>query len=255
MGKRPGLKYSAVQHFDHLMADGQKRSEAKAEAKARGEPLFAFTDGKIHAFQTRTTYQNMVMRFLNWCREKHGIRDEETWLRHADELASDYLSERVTQGYSAWTLQTERSALRMYFQRRDLAEAVVLPKRTRENIKRSRFPATRDKHFQPENWPVLVSFIQACGLRREELRDLRVGDISTQLDGQVVVHVRRGKGGRERKVPVFPGREQAVLAVKEGRADEEPAFARLPSEPLVTSLAFVRKAGYTLVRGISIFLV
>lgn len=225
MGKRPGLKYLAVQQFDHLMADGQKRSEAKAEAKARGEALFAFTDGKIHAFQTRTTYQNIVMRFINWCHEKHGIRDEETLQNRADELASDYLSERMAQGYSAWTLQTERSALRMYFQCRDLAEEVVLPKRVRENIKRSRFPAKRDKHFQPANWPHLVPFLQACGLRREELRDLRVGDIYTQL----VVHVRRGKGGKERKVPVFPGREQAVLALKEGRADEELVFERLPS--------------------------
>jgi hypothetical protein len=31
MGKRPGLKYAAVQRLDSLMAPGKKRSEAKAE--------------------------------------------------------------------------------------------------------------------------------------------------------------------------------------------------------------------------------
>src|SRR6266487_1348097 len=53
VGKRPGVKYIAVQRLDKLMAIGQKRSEAKAQAQARGESLFAFSDGKIHSFETR----------------------------------------------------------------------------------------------------------------------------------------------------------------------------------------------------------
>jgi len=119
--------------------------------------------------------------------------------------------------------------LRTYFGNRSLAGEVSLPKRKRENIIRSRLPTVRDRHFQPDNWPLLVNFVQACGLRREELRDLRVGDIFHRTDGQLVVHVRKGKGGKERKVPVFPGREQAISAVKKGRDDDEHAFDRLPS--------------------------
>jgi len=61
------------------------------------------------------------------------------------------------------------------------------------------------------------------------LRDLRVYDLYAKTDGQLVVHVRKGKGGKERKVAVFPGREQAVLAVKEGRAECTLVFDRLPS--------------------------
>ena len=229
MGKRPGLKYVAVQRLDRLMANGEKRSEAKAQARENGEPLFAFTDGKIHAFETRNNYQKIIMRFLDWCRDEHGIRDMGRLNGRADELASLYLSERIIKGYSAWTLQTERSALRIFFENRSLAAEVMLPKRKRENIIRSRLPAKRDKHFQPENWPLLVNFVLACGLRREELRDLRTYDILTKTDGQLVVHVRKGKGGKERKVPVFPGREQAVLAVKEGRPEHALVFDRLPS--------------------------
>jgi integrase len=229
MGKRPGLKYQAVQRLDQLMADGEKRSEAKADARARGEPLFAFTDGKIHAFQTRTTYQKVVMRFLDWCRETHHLHDADTLEASADELASQYLSERISRGYSAWTLQTERSALRLYFGNRHLAADVVLPRRKREHIVRSRHVVKRDRHFQPRNWSLLVNFVLACGLRREELRDLLVRDIFYRTAGQLVVQVRKGKGGKERKVEVFPGREQAVLAVKEGRSPEERAFERLPS--------------------------
>jgi len=228
MGKRPGFKYTAVQRLNGLMANGRKRSEAKAGARLRGESLFAFTDGRIHAFETRHGYQKIIMRFLNWCREHQNVRDHQQIDVRANEFASLYLTERIVQGYSAWTLQTERSALRMYFQDRSLAADITLPRRKRENIVRSRLPARRDTHFQPNNWPLLVNFVRACGLRREELRDLHIYDIFYKTDGQLVVHVRKGKGGKDRKVEVFPGREQAALAVKEGRGEGELVFDRLP---------------------------
>ncbi len=228
-GKRKGLKYAALERLDALMADGQKRSDAKEVAREHGESLFAFTDGKIHAFESRNNYQKITMRFLNWVRDEHNIRDLARVDERADELVSLYLTEWIALNKSAWTLQTERSALRTFFGSRTLAEDVALPKRKRENITRSRLPAKRDKHFQPKNWPLLVNFVQACGLRREELRDLNVGDIYYKHDGQLVVHVRKGKGGREREVPAFPGREQSILDVKAIRPDEEKAFERLPS--------------------------
>lgn len=229
MGKRPGAKYAAVQRLDALMADGQKRSEAKDEARARGESLFAFTDGKIHAFETRENYQKIIMRFIDWCRVTQAVRDPAQIDARADELASRYLAERVAAKYSAWTLQTERSALRLYFQNRDLAASVELPKRRRQNIKRSRGPAKRDTHFQPANWQPFIKFCLACGLRREELRDLLVRDVYHRPgDHQLVVHVCKGKGGKDRKVKVFPGREQDVLDVVEGRDPEAHVFERLP---------------------------
>jgi integrase len=229
MGKRPGMKYAALQRLDALMADGQKRSEAKAHAREHGEPIFAYTDGKIHAFETRNNYQKIIMRFIDWSRDEHGIKTLERLDERADEMASLYLSERMEKGYSAWTLQTERSALRTFFCDRELAADVTLPRRSRQNIVRSRLPARRDVHFQPNNWLPLIKFVQACGLRREELRDLRVRDIFYKTDGLLVIHVRKGKGGKERKVAVFPGREQDVLAMKEGRAETELVFDRLPS--------------------------
>lgn len=230
MGKRPGAKYVAVQRLNALMADGVKRSEAKAEARLRGESLFAFTDQRIHAFETRTNYQKIVMRFLDWCRQHQSVRDPSQIDARANELVSAYLAERTVQGYSAWTLQTERSALRMFFQDRDLARDVELPKRRREHIVRSRSSVVRDRHVQLENWQHVINFCLACGLRREELRDLRVRDVyKRQGDHRLVVRVVRGKGGKWREVPVFPGREQAVLAVVEGRGPDAHVFERLHS--------------------------
>ncbi|GHO77229.1 hypothetical protein KSD_50000 [Ktedonobacter sp. SOSP1-85] len=74
MGKRPGLLYEALQRFDSLMALGQSRADAKAQAHARGERFWSFSDGKMHSYQTRATYQDMVMRFLRWCRATYGTK-------------------------------------------------------------------------------------------------------------------------------------------------------------------------------------
>ncbi len=213
------------------MAPGQKRADAKAEASARGESLFAFSDGKIHAYESRENYQKIIMRFIDWCRDEHQVRALPAIDEQADELASLYLVERVAQGKSAWTLQTERSALRMFFQDRELAARVELPARRREDITRSRRPAVRDRHFQPEHWQPLIGFCLACGLRREELRDLRVRDVYYRSsDDQLVVCVVRGKGGKRREVSVFPGREQQVLSLVQGRDPDEHVFDRLPGD-------------------------
>jgi hypothetical protein len=212
------------------MATGEKRSDAKALAHAHGESTFAFTDGKIHAFETRNNYQKIIMRYIKWCRNHYGINRFECLRERADELASDYLSDRIVQGYSAWTLQTERSALRTFFQDRDLASGVTLPQRKRENITRSRQPAVRDQHFQPDHWLPHINFCKACGLRREELRDLHVREVYyRKRDGQLVVYVAKGKGGKDREVPVFPARELSVLQVVEGREPDEHVFDRIPS--------------------------
>ncbi|WP_274532248.1 tyrosine-type recombinase/integrase [Ktedonobacter racemifer] len=72
-----------------------------------------------------------------------------------------------------------------------------------------------------------MAFLDATGLRRSEVRDALVRDVLVDEE-QVYVHVRRGKGGKERWVPVLPGREALVLQVVQGRAPDEHIFAQLP---------------------------
>lgn len=221
--QRGGAKYIAVKRLDSLMATGEKRADAKAAARARGESLFAFTDGRMHSFETRHNYQKAVMRFLNWCRSQ-DVRNHAQIDEQADEFVSRFLSERIAKGYSAWTLQTERSAMRLYFQNRELAASVPLPPRKRENIQRSRRPTAYDRRINLANWQHVIQFCLATGLRREELRDLKVRDIYVRpSDRQLVVRVVRGKGGKWREVVVFSGREQQVVARIEGREQEPDA--------------------------------
>ena len=231
MGKRPGLLYEAQQRLDALMALGQSRAHAKARARLLGTYHWPFSDGKIHAYTTRTTYQNIVMRFLCWCRATHGIKRLHEIDQRADTLASAYLRLHVQEGYSPWTLSTTRSALRLFFGSPILASEVALPARHREAIRRSRTPflhQKRPRHMPPEDWQNLLAFLGATGLRRHEARALRVGQIERLPDGQVVLAHVHGKGGKIRQVPVLPGQETTVLRLVEGRRDEEKVFPRLP---------------------------
>ncbi len=210
------------------MALKESRYEAKKALRASGEHVWSFSTGKIHSLTTRGVYQQHILKFVNWSRDTHHIHHLEQLDVCADDLAAQYLTEHVDVGRSAYTVQAERAALRMFFSDRDLASTITLPARRREQIRRSRGSAAQDREFQPLNWQREIKFLQACGLRRSEARDLCIKDIKMYPDGHMEIYVKRGKGGRPRNVPVLPGREQDVLSVIEGRDLEEKVFARLP---------------------------
>ena len=218
----------ALDRLDERMAIGESRREAKQQQRATGEHLWTFSTGKMHSYKTRTTYQEHLLRFVNWSREVYQIKTLEQLDERANELACRYLFQELAAHKSAYTLQVERCALRLFFGDRTLASEVVLPRRMRATITRSRGPAAHDRYFQPANWQPLINFERACGLRRAELARLCVADVSYTGQRQLVVHVRNGKGGKEREVPALPGHEADLLALTEGRQPEEHVFAHIP---------------------------
>jgi integrase len=210
------------------MAIGESRHALKQEMRAEGEKQWNFSTGRIHSHKTRITYQEHTLRFVHWARHDQGITHLAELDARADELVTTWLRGELVAGKSAYTLQVERSALRMFFSNRELAGEVDLPRRARENITRSRGPAARDVHFQPANWPELMTVERAFGLRRNELAHLRVQDIHRNQAGQLVAHVLNGKGGKEREAPALAAKEAEVLAVVQGRKADERVFDRLP---------------------------
>lgn len=228
MPKRKGIIYATLERLHHLTTLKESRYQAKAARRASGERIWAFSTGKIHSLTTRGVYQQHILAFVNWVRGTYHLTHLEQVDARADELVTAYLAQHLAADRSPYTLQTERAALRLFFSDRRLAAALALPPRAREQIRRSRGPVAQDQEIQLRNWQREIAFLQACGLRRAEALALRVQDIQTFSDGHVVVHVRRGKGGRSREVPVLPGHEQAVLAVVAGRGPEEQAIERLP---------------------------
>ncbi len=235
MGKQLSLRYFYMKRLDSLMAVGESRHQAKqAIRESSEEKRWSVSTGKIYSHTTRRVYQQQILAFADWVKMTYQVSNPAVVDTNADAWASQYLRALIEQGKSPYTLQTVRSALRLCFWP-DLAASVELPKRKRSAITRSRVPVKQDAHFQPKNWPRHILFAEATGLRRAEMRDLRVGDISRQTDGTVSVHVNNGKGGKARDVVVLPGYEHGVLAMIEGRDPSKHVFERIPKSMDVQS--------------------
>jgi len=229
---RKSIIREAIERLDSFRGIGESRREAKrAIREASGERMWTVSTGKIHSHTTRKVYQQQVLAFVNWARETHEIYRLAVLDEQAAVLVPEYLRLHLDEGKSAYTLQTARSALRLFFQSRVLAQEVALPRRTREMITRSRGPVEADRHIQLANWQPLIKFLQATGLRRDEIAHLRVRDIvacNPAFQHRPTVFVANGKGGKARTVPVLAGREPDVLSQKGERAADDLVFSRIP---------------------------
>lgn len=233
MGKTPSLIHQAIRRLDSLMAIGVSRyaakEEARSQAAAAGESMpWTVTDGKIHSYSARSSYQHHTVKFLKWARDIQKVQHLQQIDARAGELVSRYLLEQIASGKSPYTVAGYRAALRTFFGDRALASDVRLPTRAREGIHRSRGAAVRDTQFQPANHQPLITFLRGCGLRRSEVRDLRVGDIIDRGD-HLEIHVKNGKGGRGRDVPVRPGYADMTRNLAAGRQGFEKIFPSIPS--------------------------
>ena len=205
----------------------QAFGESKKEAVANGT-----AEKKIFSFNTYQSYWKHTKYFLAYIKEKHP---ECTTLKSAKKYVNEWLQSRAGQGLSAWTVQLEAKALgKLYGITPEDENYFNPPKRNRENIKRSRGDCVRDKHFSVTNNDELIKFCKGTGLRRSELGMLMGGDLVTKeeieqaiaaleaqpeqtpaelkrlhmlqdtrlFDSRFYIHVRNGKGGRERISPI-----------------------------------------------------
>src|ERR1700730_12926320 len=97
---------------------GASRFAVKKARREAGERLWAYSDGIIHSHGTRNSYQQHIMAFIQWARANYEVRRLGVLDARADELATEYLHERLDAGKSPNTLQAERSALRLFFNNR-----------------------------------------------------------------------------------------------------------------------------------------
>ncbi|PZN07037.1 MAG: integrase [Bacillota bacterium] len=232
---RESVVRAALRRLDHLKAFGVSRHACKQEQAAGGG--LPPSTGRIHSWATADTYKQQVLAFVKWARAKRGLRALREIDARAPELVASYLRAKQAE-WRPSTLKTARSALRLFFepvlgsQARKLGADVEIAPRRREEIVRSRFQTANDRRFAKElragKWRDLAAVAQATGLRRRELESVRVGDVRWEA-GRLIVHVRHGKGGRERDVPVLRGKEDAVLRVIAGRDPAERIFSYVPS--------------------------
>lgn len=193
-------KESLIRQAQIIMQDklciGQSRHVAKKDGTAQNG---------IYAWSTYRTYMKHICYFLNYVKEKHGVRSIEEARQYADE----WLTTR--EHMSPYTQKMEVSALcKLYGETSKDFRATSM--RHRADIQRSRGNRIGDKHFSISNNEELINFCECTGLRRAELESLR-GDALEKRGNYYFILV-KGKGGKVRRALVCgtPDEVQRVVA-------------------------------------------
>ena len=170
---------------------------------------------------------------------------------------------------SAWTIQTEAAALNKLYQI-DKADPHRFqpPRRNRGEIRRSRLPTARDRHFSETNNDELIRFCRGTGCRRNvlqrltgdafwtrermekkiselekgqsgkaspprirELRLLTILQEALQIfpDQDYFLFHRGDKGGRNRFAPIIGPDQELIVARMRSKASGEKAWAHVSS--------------------------
>lgn len=161
----------------------------------------------IYSWQTYKSYMKQLGLFAKWCKLQHNAR----YLKECRQYVAEYLQTRSE--LSVWTQKLDLAALQKLYQEYpeppEKPFGVELRPRLRQDIKRSRQQATRDKDFSKSNNADLITFCKCTGLRRSELQELRGTDLT--VDGNYLHVTRNTKGGRWRMAPLAGEPEEIEL--------------------------------------------
>ena len=155
------------------------------------------TQNKIYSYSTFENYKKVSMNFVTYAKKEHKCKN----LSQAQKYVSEFLSKKMEQGYSHWTIKLYACALGKLYQVPSNS-FVELPTRTRHDIIRSRDVVIRDKHFSETKNSTLVDFCKSTGLRRCELEHIK-GNCLIEHENQWYIKIENGKGGKYREVPIL----------------------------------------------------
>lgn len=239
MGRRNKKYYKTLHQQAHEKLTGMTAfGESKAEAKKDG----TYKD-KIYSYSTYQTYWKHIKYFLKWVQKTHP---ECTTLKSAKRHVNEWLALRTKMGLSAWTISLETAALcKLYGIAPDDPKRFHPPPRRREDIRRSRTEAVRDKHFSTSNNAEIIAFAQGIGTRRNVLerlegrdlwsREQMIQEVATLVskedlsakekkhlaalrdalsafpDENWFVHHRQDKGGKYRYAPIIGSNKEKII--------------------------------------------
>lgn len=244
------MHQQAYECFIKMQAFGESKKDSIANGTEKN---------KIFSFNTYKSYWKHTKYFIKYIKENHP---ECSTLKSARKYVNEWLQSRADQGLSAWTVQLEAKAMgKLYQIDPDDENYFKPPKRNREDIKRSRGDRVRDKHFSKTNNDELIKFCQGTGLRRKELQELRGKDMvskeqieaeiskiesipeeqrlpmavkrlemlcdARKFDNRWYIHVRNGKGGRERLSPIIGKNARQIIERIENTPAEEKVWQHI----------------------------
>lgn len=151
---------------------------------------------------TRKTYESNFENYVDFCRAKFNAKSKEDCSLHLQ----DYVDFLKIQGKSASTIHTYIAPACTYYgiPMNDIDKPA---RKVSENIRSRKRPdkyTRSDQQFDNDKYSLVVNFQAKVGIRRNELKQLRLNNFKQDESGYWCVEVLRGKGGKYQLQRILP---------------------------------------------------
>lgn len=202
MSKQGSIRYQIERELKSKCRFGESRHKAKIKGDAHKY---------IYSFGTMKTYLKQLNYMVKWANENNiKLKSVDDFKVYGD----DWLKWCIEQNQSAWTIATRRSALCKLCDVEYSFFKTEIPKKKRQNVKRSRDMSKSLKHFSESRNCEQVTFCKCSGLRLSELKSIRGNDLYFDDSGNPCLKVDKGtKGGKIRTVKLTGSPEERELVI------------------------------------------
>ena len=199
------------------VSENLKSKLAIGESKHQDKISGVSSASKIYSYGTYNAYLQQCIQFVRWCKSAHNSKTLKDCRNYADE----YLKLNIDRGLSPYTLKLQVSALCKLYSCSS-TDFIATPARKRKNITRSRSTQIN------RNCTEFERFCLCTGLRRREITALR-GSSLVEENGQYYIHIKNGKGGRERYAEICGTKEEIAFVVQKMKnAEDNKVFSKIP---------------------------
>lgn len=198
------------------VSENLKSKLAIGESKHKDKINGIDSKDKIYSFGTYNAYLQQSIQFVKWCKVKHKCKT----LEECKMYANEYLKQNIEKGMSPYTLKLQVAALCKLYSCSS-TDFISTPPRKRKYITRSRNTNIKcETDFE--------RFCLCTGLRRREIAALR-GSALIEENGQYYIHIKNGKGGRERFAEICGTKEEIAFVVQKMKnAEDNNVFSKIP---------------------------
>lgn len=194
MARLGSLNHQMFQRLESLKAIGESRHQAKLKAKDQGKKVET-----IHSYKTYEAYKQSSKTFIKWVRQEFpDVKD----IREIDkDVGAMYVKYREGQGVSPYTYSQDIAMLNKTLSLGLTKSYCGVANRSLKAITNNRV----DNGFRTDSMR-LETIIKACGVRRNELYNLKKSDLlihDNKVVGVIVRPKAGSKGGRPRTVEVI----------------------------------------------------
>ena len=170
---------------------------------------------------TKKSYSHNIDRFCTWLEERDGKRRKMADLKgEKKDLINEYSRYLQARNLSSHTIHTYLAPVCKALQIR--MDKVKKPIRKASDITRGRMADANlqgKREAQKAKYSRSVHFQRMAGIRRAELRDLRIRDLVKDESGRMCVLVERGKGGKRQAQVILPQYQAEIQKVFDAAKD------------------------------------